>query len=118
MPNPGGPTHPEPEDDEEVTYFHEPNQVSPHSHLDQISFSLEASLHDIQLEIGILELQLLEIYNDIEVSNLALLQQSQEIEGTLESLKTKIREARAKNDAEINSLESQLAVSFKVLSKS
>lgn len=69
------------------------------------------TLHDIQLEIGILELQLLEIYNDIEVSNLALLQQSQEIEGTLESLKTKIREARATNDAEINSLESQLAVS-------
>jgi hypothetical protein len=54
----------------------------------------------------------LEIYNDMEVSNLALLQQSQEIEGMLESLKTKMREARAVNDAEINSLQSQLAVHF------
>ena len=54
----------------------------------------------------------MEIYNDIEVSNLALLQQSQEIEGMLESLKTKMREARATNDTEINSLKSQLAVQY------
>nr|XP_024396837.1 cilia- and flagella-associated protein 100-like isoform X3 [Physcomitrium patens] len=53
--------------------------------------------------------QLLEIYNDIEVSNLALLQQCQEIEGMLESFKTKMRDARATNDTDINSLRSQLA---------
>jgi len=43
--------------------------------------------------------QLLEIYNDMEVSNLELLQQSQEIEGMLESLKSKMQEARATNDS-------------------
>lgn len=55
------------------------------------------------------QLKLLEIYNDIEVSNLALLQQCQEIEGMLESFKTKMRDARATNDTDINSLRSQLA---------
>jgi len=60
--------------------------------------------------IFIAQLQLLEIFNDMEVSNLALLQRSQEIEGMLESLKTKMREVRATNGAEISSLQSQLAV--------
>lgn len=58
------------------------------------------------------QLKLLEIYNDIEVSNLALLQQCQEIEGMLESFKTKMRDARATNDTDINSFRSQLAVYY------
>jgi hypothetical protein len=55
-------------------------------------------------------LQLLEIFSDIEVANLALLQQSQDVEGSLESLKAKLRETRTTNDAEIKTLRSTLGV--------
>jgi hypothetical protein len=52
----------------------------------------------------------LEIFSDIEVANLALMQQSQATEGSLEILKTKLRKIHATNDAEIASLHSQLDV--------
>jgi hypothetical protein len=55
----------------------------------------------------------LEIFSDIEVANLALMQQSQATEGSLEILKTKLRKIHATNDAEIASLHSQLDVSQK-----
>jgi len=55
----------------------------------------------------------LEIFSDIEVANLALMQQSQATEGSLEILKTKLRKIHATNDAEIASLHSQLDVSKK-----
>jgi hypothetical protein len=55
----------------------------------------------------------LEIFSDIEVANLALMQQSQATEGSLEVLKTKLRKIHATNDAEIASLHSQLDVSQK-----
>ncbi len=58
-------------------------------------------------------IQLLEIFSDIEVANLALMQQSQATEGSLEILKTKLRKIHATNDAEIASLHSQLDVSQK-----
>jgi hypothetical protein len=44
------------------------------------------------------------------VANLALMQQSQATEGSLEILKTKLRKIHATNDAEIASLHSQLDV--------
>ncbi len=56
---------------------------------------------------------MLEIFSDIEVANLALMQQSQATEGSLEILKTKLRKIHATNDAEIASLHSQLDVSKK-----
>jgi hypothetical protein len=60
----------------------------------------------------------LEIFSDIEVANLALMQQSQATEGSLEILKTKLRKIHATNDAEIASLHSQLDVSKKREKKS
>ncbi|CAM6092314.1 unnamed protein product [Calypogeia fissa] len=52
--------------------------------------------------------QLLEIFGDLEVSNLALMQQSQDIEGALENVKSKFRETKAKNDARLAGLLTQL----------
>lgn len=60
-------------------------------------------------------LQLLEIFSDIEVANLALLQQSQDVEGSLESLKAKLRETHTTNDAEIKTLRSTLGVRSRLL---
>ncbi|BBM97952.1 cilia- and flagella-associated protein 100 [Marchantia polymorpha subsp. ruderalis] len=54
--------------------------------------------------------QLLEIFSDLEVENLALMQQSQDVEGALENLKTKLRETQGKNDLKISGLRSQLQV--------
>lgn len=52
--------------------------------------------------------QLLEIFGQLEGENLALMQQSQDTEDALESLQTKFKVTRSKNEAKTTSLRSQL----------
>ncbi|KAH7429117.1 hypothetical protein KP509_09G031700 [Ceratopteris richardii] len=52
--------------------------------------------------------QLLEIFRDLEEKNLLLMQESQDIETSLEELKSKFNDIKIKNEAKITNLKSQL----------